>query len=144
MNKLHHTGNSFILKDTLALAFNPHVPWFLSPDSPVLGLAAFLMFVQFRAYLELVLMVMMRKDPPWAWMQCKQPSVEQTMIARGHLNITRNVLMEERSSPAWSPSPMQPECQVLTVNIPRGEQTHFDSSDNILENTLLIMHIAKQ
>ena len=71
------------------------------------------------------------------------PSVEQTMIARGHLNVTRNVLMEERSSPAWSPSPMQPECQVLTVNIPRGEQTHFDSSDNILENTLLIMHIAK-
>ena len=71
------------------------------------------------------------------------PSVEQTMIARGHLNVIRNVLMEERSSPAWSPSPMQPECQVLTVNIPRGEQTHFDSSDNILENTLLIMHIAK-
>ena len=72
------------------------------------------------------------------------PSVEQTMIARGHLNVIRNVLMEERSSPAWSPSPMQPECQVLTVNIPRGEQTHFDSSDNILENTLLTMHIANQ
>ena len=72
------------------------------------------------------------------------PSEEQTMIARGHLNVIRNVLMEERSSPAWSPSPMQPECQVLTVNIPRGEQTHFDSSDNILENTLSIIHIAKQ
>ena len=63
--------------------------------------------------------------------------VEETMIARKHLNLSKNwILMEENTFPAWSPSPMQPECQVLTVNIPRGEQTHFDSSDNILENIL--------
>ena len=61
------------------------------------------------------------------------PSVEQTMIAREHLNLIRNVLMEDFSC-LVTVTPMQPECQVLTVNIPRGEQTHFDSSDNILGN----------
>ena len=63
----------------------------------------------------------------------------QTLLAKGlHLNL----IEEANYSRSWSSSPMQPECQVLTVNIPRGEQTHFDSSDNILENSL-IMHMAK-
>ena len=61
------------------------------------------------------------------------PSVEQTMIAKENLNLIRNVLMEDFFC-LVTVTPMQPECQVLTVNIPRGEQTHFDSSDNILGN----------
>ena len=44
----------------------------------------------------------------------------QTLLAKGlHLNL----IEEESYSRSWSSSPMQPECQVVTVNIPRGEQT---------------------
>ena len=47
-------------------------------------------------------------------------TVAQTLLAKGlHLNL----IEEANYSRSWSSSPMQPECQVVTVNIPRGEQT---------------------
>ena len=51
--------------------------------------------------------------------------VVQTLLAKGlHLNL----IEEANYSRSWSSSPMQPECQVVTVNIPRGEQTHSEHS----------------
>ena len=42
--------------------------------------------------------------------------VVQTLLAKGlHLNL----IEEANYSRSWSSSPMQPECQVVTVNIPR-------------------------